>query len=105
MECGLFMWKLYIPSTTNTDYNNLNYESEFLKSTLIFYPKNLKGKKNNPLFNPLFIILLDNKPRFCVPEHKPSVYSTWNIQIKLKFSEYMQNISRPKSFGKFVLIV
>ena len=24
---------------------------------------------------------------------------------KLKFSEYMQNISRPKSFGKFVLIV
>ena len=24
---------------------------------------------------------------------------------KLKFSEYMQNISRSKSFGKFVLIV
>ena len=25
--------------------------------------------------------------------------------IKLKFSKYMQNISRSKSFGKFVLIV
>ena len=24
---------------------------------------------------------------------------------KLKFSEYMQNISRPKSFGRFVLVV
>ena len=58
--------------------------------------KNLKSKENNPWFNPWFIILLT--PNFWLPEHKPSVYSSWDRYITLStplhsFSSFMTNES------------